>query len=776
MSDRTQTIAQLSPEQVARLQDRLRALQAGTAAPAGIPRRTDTGPVPLSFAQQRLWFMDRLEPASSAYNIPFALRLRGPLDVAVLRRCLDEIIRRHETLRTTLPVVDGEPAQVVAPAAPRPLPVVDLRGLAEDAREREARRLARDEALRNFDLAAGPLMRTTLLRLAPDQHLVLFTLHHVIADGWSMKVLTREVQALYDAFSRGAPSPLPELGVQYADYTLWQRARLSGGALDAHLAYWRRTLGGAPALLEVPTDRPRPAQPGNGGDIRTFAVEAETVRALAELSQAEGATLFMTVLAAYAVLLSRWSGQDDVVVGSPVVHRARPEVENVIGFFANTLALRADLSGDPSFRTLVGRVRETVLGAHAHQDVPFERLVEELDPDRTAVSTPLFQAMFVFLNPERQAMRMGEVEVEADETASESAKFDLLLSMGELDGILNGRMEFRTDLFDGATIERMLRHLRALLEAAAGDADRPVSRLPMLDPDERAAVVDGWNATAAEYPAERCVHDLFAEAAARTPDAPAVAWAGGGLTYAELEARSNRLARYLRGLGVGPDDRVGICLERGPRMMVSVLAVLKAGAAYVPVDPAYPAERIAYMLADSAAPVLITQRSVAAGLPETDAAVVRVDADASAIARESDAPFASRAHPDGLAYVIYTSGSTGRPKGVAMTHRALVNLLAWQQGSGGTRPRPPRSSSPRSASTSRSRRSSAAGSPAGGWSWWARTSAATWAPSWTGWTRRASSASSSPTWPCSTWRSWRRSGGPRRVPCARCRRRASSCA
>ncbi|HEX6042688.1 non-ribosomal peptide synthase/polyketide synthase, partial [Longimicrobium sp.] len=681
MSDRTQSIADLSPEQVARLQERLAALRAGkAAAPAGIPRRAETGPVPLSFAQQRLWFMDQLQPGSTAYNIPFALRLRGPLDVGVLARTLDEIVRRHETLRTTLPVVDGEPRQVIAPAAPRDLSVIDIAHFAPEAREAEGHRLAREEALRPFDLAAGPLLRVTLVRLADDDHTVLFTLHHVIADGWSMRVLAREVSALYAAFSAGAPSPLPELAVQYADYAVWQRARFAGGALDGPLDYWRRKLAGVPPLLSLPTDRPRPPQPDGRGDTRTFAVPADTVARLAELSQAEGATLFMTVLAAYAVLLGRYAGQDDVVVGSPVAHRTRPETEGIIGFFANTLALRADLSGDPTFRQLLGRVRETVLGAHANQDVPFERLVEELDPDRTAVSTPLFQAMLVFLNPEPNALRMGDVRIEPAETESESAKFDLLLSMGELDGVLNGRMEFRTELFDGATVERMLEHLRILLAGAASDPDRPISRLPMLDGDERRRVVADWNGTDADHhPTDARVHDLFAATVERAPNAPAVSWADGVLSYAELDARSNRLARHLRHLGVVLDGRVGICMARGPEMMVAVLAVLKAGAAYVPVDPAYPADRIGYMLADSAAPVLLTQSAIAETLPSTDARIVRVDAEADAIASQSAEAFDGGAHPDGLAYVIYTSGSTGKPKGVAMTHRPLVNLLAWQQ-------------------------------------------------------------------------------------------------
>ncbi|HST57463.1 MAG TPA: condensation domain-containing protein, partial [Longimicrobium sp.] len=352
MSNRTRAIADLSPAQLAALQARLRALRGEAAVDAGIPRRAGTGPVQLSFAQQRLWFLDQLEPGSAAYNIPFALRMRGPLDAAVLSRSLDEVVRRHETLRTTLPVVDGVPVQMIAPPSPRPIPLVDLGNLPADARDAEARRLARDEALRPFDLARGPLLRATLLRLAADEHVALFTLHHVVADGWSTRVLVREITALYTAFSRGAPSPLPEPALQYADYGEWQRAWLAGGVLEEQLGWWRERLAGAPPLLELPTDRPRPARAGSAGDSRPIRLAPETLRALADLSQGEGATLFMTVLAAFAVLLGRYAGQDDVVVGTPVAGRSRLEVENVVGFFVNMLALRTDLSGDPSFRAL----------------------------------------------------------------------------------------------------------------------------------------------------------------------------------------------------------------------------------------------------------------------------------------------------------------------------------------------------------------------------------------------------------------------------------------
>jgi amino acid adenylation domain-containing protein len=680
MTQQAASIHSLTPDQLAKLEERLRTLRGEAPAVAGIRRRTGTEPVPLSFAQQRLWFVDRLEPGSTAYNTPAVLRLRGRLDRAVLARSLDEVVRRHEALRTSFPVVDGEPVQAVAPAAPLPLPVVDLAALPADAREREAGRLAREEAARPFDLERGPLLRATLLRLADEEHVALFTVHHVISDAWSTRVLVRELTVLYGAFSRGEPSPLPELPVQYADYTLWQRERVSGALLDEQLAYWRKALAGAPPVLELPTDRPRAPWPDPAGGSTTLEFPATLGRALAEVAQREGATLFMTLMAAWQLLLGRWAGQEDVVVGSPIANRTRREVEGIIGLFANTLALRADLSGDPTFPELLGRVREATLGAHAHQDLPFERLVQELDVDRDADSSPLFQAMLVFGSREEHDLpRMGEVEVRPEETGTGSAMFDLLLMMSEQGGVIQGRLDYRASLFDAATMDRLLGHYRMLLEAVAANPYRRISALPLLTPDERRRVVTEWNATAAEYPANACIHDLFARAAARRPDAPALVFGGETLSYGELDARSNRLARYLRGLGVRPETCVGICLERGPEMMVAVLGVLKAGGAYVPVDPAYPAERIAWMLADSAAPVLLTTAALAERLPSTGARVVRVDTDAARIAAESADATSSGARPDNLAYVIYTSGSTGRPKGVAMPHRPLVNLLAWQQ-------------------------------------------------------------------------------------------------
>jgi amino acid adenylation domain-containing protein len=677
MSTQRVRVADLTPEQLAKLQARLQGAGASrrAPAPAAVPRDR---PLPLSFAQQRLWFIDQLQPGNPAYNVPVAYRVRGALDPARLERALDALVRRHESLRTVFPARGGEPAQVILPTVPVPA-VTDLRGMPAGPRGDAVRRLAAEETLRPFDLAAGPLLRAGVLRTDAAEWVILFTMHHVVSDAWSMRVLFREVSELYGALETGRAPALAPLPLQYADYAVWQRGCLAGGVLDAQLAWWRQRLAGAPPLLELPADRPRPQETDVRGGQVFLALPEGAARALRALAHEEGATLFMALLAAWQSLLGRYTGSDDVSVGTPVAGRPRTELEGLIGYFSNTLVLRTDLSGGPSFRALLRRVRETTLAAFDRQDVPFERLVEELAPARSMAHTPLFQVLFHFRTSGRGEDLLGSLPAEALVVEGEAAQFDLSLGPVEAGDALHVELSYRADLFDRGTAERMAAHFSALAQAAAAAPDRPAAGLPFLGAAERHQVLTGWNATAAEYPAERCVHDLVADVAARMPDAPAVVFAGGSLSYGELDARANRLARHLRRRGVGPDERVGICLERGPEMMVAVLGILKAGAAYVPVDSAYPADRITYILKDSAAPVLVTQRSLVAALPSTGAQVVRVDADADVIAAESGDPIASGALPDGLAYVIYTSGSTGRPKGVAMTHRPLANLLAWQE-------------------------------------------------------------------------------------------------
>jgi amino acid adenylation domain-containing protein len=654
---------------------------AGMAAPPLVPTPRDASPLPLSFAQQRLWFIQQLEPGSAAYNMPFPLRLRGALDVAALRRSLGELERRHEALRTVFRVAGGEPVQVIRPAGAGRLPVVDLGGLAEGGRGAEARRLAGEDAGRPFDLSRGPLLRATLVRGGADEHVLLVNLHHVVGDGWSMGVLTREVSALYGAYSAGQPSPLAELPVQYADYAAWQRAWLVGETLERQIAYWRERLRGAPPLLDLPTDHVRPAVASDRGSARGFVLSAEATAGLRALSRREGATLFTTLLGGWAALLGRYAGEEDVVVGTPIAGRTRLETEGLIGFFVNTLVLRTDLSGEPGGAELVRRVRERVLEAHAHQDLPFERLVEELSVERSLAHAPLFQAMLTFsaARDESEALELGGVEVEPLHAGKGTEKFDLTLSVSDAGERLAGSLSYRTDLWEGATIERMLGHLASLLESLARTPDLPVAELPLLGEAERTRVLAEWNATERPYPAGLRVHDLFAAQAARTPEAAAVSWRGERITYGELERWANRLAHALRRRGVGPEVRVGVCMSRTPELLVALLGVLGAGGAYVPLDPAYPRERLAYMVEDAGIGLVLTEEQLAGSLPEGVAEVLALDSAREALAAEPDTAPESGVLPENLAYVIFTSGSTGRPKGVMVRHSSVVVLLHWMR-------------------------------------------------------------------------------------------------
>ncbi|HEY0022716.1 MAG TPA: non-ribosomal peptide synthase/polyketide synthase [Longimicrobium sp.] len=637
-----------------------------------------TAPLPLSFAQERLWFIDRLEPGSAAYNIPVARRLAGALDVAALERSLGEIVQRHESLRTVFAEAAGSPVQVVAPFGGFALPVEDLSGLGEADREAEVRRRAGDEARRPFDLSAGPLFRAALLRLDYEEHVLLLSMHHIVSDGWSMGVFFRELSALYAAYREGRESPLPELGVQYADYAAWQREHLRDDVLERQLGYWRGRLADAPARLELPTDRPHPAVQTFRGASAPVALSPELLERLQGLGRSEGTTLYMTLLAAFQVLLGRYAGSDDVVVGSPIAGRTRGEVEELIGFFVNTLVLRTDLSGDPGFREVLGRVREATLGAYAHQEVPFERLVAELQPERSLSHAPLFQVMFALQDAENGSGALAGLEVSGVGAAREIATFDLSLALAPTPRGLRGSLNYSTDLFERGTVERMLGHLERVLEQVAADADVRLSRLELLGEAERALVLEGWNRTDAEYPAASCIHELFEQQVERTPNAVAIVYEGEALRYAELNALANRLAHHLRSRGVGPDARVALCVERGVEMVAAVLAVLKAGGAYVPLDPEYPEERLGYMLQDSAPVVLLTQRSLAGRFDGAGVPIEVLDGDACAWTGQPDSnPGRGGLTPENLAYVIYTSGSTGQPKGVMNGHRAVLNLLAW---------------------------------------------------------------------------------------------------
>ncbi|MET0398145.1 MAG: condensation domain-containing protein, partial [Longimicrobiaceae bacterium] len=661
---------------VAGLAERIEALRVtGAMVAPPMERVSREGPLPLSFAQQRLWVVDRLEPGSAAYNMPFALRLRGTLDTGALRASLDALVARHETLRTTFAEQGGVPVQVIHPAAPVALVALDLRSLPAGALGREVERLASEEALRPFDLAHGPLLRSTLLRLGDEEHVLLFTLHHVVSDGWSMQVLVREVSALYGAFTRGEEPRLPDLPVQYADFAVWQRAWLRGETLEALIGYWKERLAGAPPLLEIPTDHPRAPGMVPLAASHGFTLSSGLSQGLRTLSREQGATLFMTVLAGWQALLWRYAGQDDVVVGTPIAGRTQRETEGLIGFFVNMLALRGDLSGDPTWTELLRRTRETALGAYEHQELPFERLVEELEVERSLAHAPVFQVTFEL---DRSAasggLALGELAAESFGAGESAAKFDLDLAVQDGGDALSGALTYRASLFEAATIERMAGHLEAMLEALSAGAGRRVSEVSLLRAAEREQVVEAWNRTARPWPRGVCIHELFEAQAALRPGAPALVWGDAELTYAQLDARANRLARHLAGLGVGPESRVGVLLERGVELIVSILAVLKAGGCYVPLDPGYPAERLRMMLDDSSVRVLLSRSDVAFAAEAGDVSVVLLDEVADILARESAEAPRSGATAENLAYIVYTSGSTGRPKGVMVAHRHVVQL------------------------------------------------------------------------------------------------------
>jgi aspartate racemase len=628
---------------------------------------------PLSFSQQRLWFLDQYEPGSSVYNIPSAVRLTGALDVSALEQSFQEIVNRHEALRTTFSMVEGEAVQVIAPSLKLALPVVDLGETPEAEREEEAQRLAKEEARRPFDLAQGPLVRATLISLAQEDHVLLLSLHHIVSDGWSMGVLYRELSVLYEAFSNGQPSPFADLPIQYADFGVWQRRWLQGEVLEGQLSYWREQLGDV-APLQLPSDRPRPALQSYRGARKTIELSKELTQGLKALSRSHDVTLYMTLLAAFQTLLYRYTGQEDIAVGSPIANRNRREIEELIGFFVNTLVLRSNLSGDPSFRELLGRVREVALGAYAHQDIPFEKLVEELHPERNLSYSPQFQVMFVLQNAPSTAWEFEGLTVRSFAVDSETAKFDLTLSLSERAEGLRGSVEYRTALFDDETISRMLGHLQVLLEGIVADPDRSISALPILTEPERHQLLVEWNDTKREYPKDKCIHELFEEQVDRCPEAVAVVFEDQQLTYRELNCRANQLAHHLRQLGVGPGTAVGICVERSVEMVVALLAIVKGGGGYVPLDPLYPKERLKLMLEDTRASIIVTQRRLRDRLPSHEATVVYLD-DEAAWATESDENPVAAIRPENFLYVMYTSGSTGTPKGVSVVHRGVVRLV-----------------------------------------------------------------------------------------------------
>ena len=640
-----------------------------------IPRPT---PLPLSYAQERLWFLDRWEPNSPLYNMAVAYRLHGSLDVKKWERALQTLITRHETLRTTFIEHEGIPAQCIQHEMSIPLTFINL--IKEDSgyRAQKASDVAFAESRCPFDLATGPLVRATLIHLEDHAYLFLLTLHHIISDGWSLELFFRELLQCYEANLSQQDLTLPALPIQYADFALWQREWLQGKRLNQHLMYWRNQLGDAPPTLEIPTDHPRPPRPSYHGYRQPVAFSADLAQALQEVSEREGVTLFMVMLAAFQVLLARYSGQMDIVVGTPIANRSQEEVEPVHGFFANTLVLRTNLSGHPTFQEILQRVRNVCLGAYAHQDVPFEKLVEELQPERDLSRNPLFQVMFQLYTPHDSGVTIPNLTVSRQILDSGTAKFDLLFSLGDRGTGLYGGIEYATDLFEEATISRLIGHYQRLLEEIISDSSRPIDQLPLLTPREQSELLVDWNSTQAGFPQHSCLHELIEEQANKTPDSIAVMHEEQFLTYAQLNARANELATHFRALGVTPDSRVGLCLERSINMIIGVLAILKAGGTYVPLDPTYPPPRLNFMLENADVHLLVTQREFQNVFATTKAHVFLLHESHFSVQGNGEPVKGFRATPANMAYVIYTSGSTGQPKGVAMTHQALVNLISWQ--------------------------------------------------------------------------------------------------
>ena len=641
---------------------------------------------PTSFAQQRLWFLDQFEPGSPFYNIPTAVRIKGTLDIAALQDTIDEIVYRHESLRTTFDKENNEPVQVIHPDMECPLEIIDLRSLEKEEREAEGQRLALNEARTPFDLQKGPLFRSRLIRLQDDEAIMLVTMHHIISDGWSIGVFMREVALIYDAFTRDQDVPLPELPIQYADFSKWQRDWLQGEVLEKQLNYWKETLGPVTPVLELPTDKPRPAIQSSRGANFHHRIPRELYEQIIALSRREGVTPFMSLLAVFNILLYRYSGQEDICVGTPIANRTQSETEGLIGFFVNTLVLRTDLSGNPTFSELLQRTRKRTLESYAHQDVPFEMLVEVLQPERSMSHSPLFQVMFILQNATGGAMgadntaAVSSIQMEQIEVDAGTATFDITVSLADQTRGLLASVEYCTDLFEQETIERFIRQYENLLAAVAAHPQSRISDLSVLSEQERHLILKEWNRSAVHYNWQRCMHHLVEEQVRRQPAAVAVAIDGAHITYEQLNRRANQLARHLRSLGVGAEVPVGISLEKSPDLMVAVLAVLKAGGGYVPMDPDYPPERLAYMIEDSATPVLITHGSLVERLPQSAAKFICLDREQETLEQyEADNPDVPL-NPQNMAYMIYTSGTTGQAKGTVISHQSWVNsYYAWEE-------------------------------------------------------------------------------------------------
>ncbi|MEH1807829.1 amino acid adenylation domain-containing protein [Nostoc sp.] len=647
-----------------------------------------SGSLPLSFAQQRLWFLDQLIPNNPFYNIPLALHLTGSLKLAALEQTFNEIVQRHEALRTTIVVQKGQPVQVINPTLTIPLPIIDLRQLPQAEREIQARRLTTQEAQRPFNLSTDSLLQVKLLWLDETQYILLLTMHHIVSDGWSIGVLIQEIAALYTAFASNQPSPLPKLTIQYADFAYWQRQWLQGEVLKKQLSYWQKQLDGI-SMLNLPTDRPRLAVQTYQGARQPLQLSKSLSKALLALGQQEGVTLFITLLAAFQALLYRYTQQEDIAIGSPIANRNRSEIEGLIGFFVNSLVLRNDISGNPTFRELLSRVKEVALGAYSHQDLPFEKLVEELHPERNLNQNPLFQVVFALQNAPMTALELPSLTLSPLPFETETTRFDLEFHLWEpntQNGLwadssegISGFVIYSTDLFDDATITRMLGHFQILLEGIVANPEDRIAHLPLLSESELHQLLVEWNNTQANYPQDRCIHQLIERVAEQNGEATALVFGDEQLSYKELNIRSNKVAHYLKNLGVKTEVLVGLCVERSFNMIIGMLGILKAGGAYVPLDPSYPDERLNFMLEDAQVSVLLTHEGYLKRLKNYNSQIICLDKDWEIISQEIEDNLTSKVTVDNLAYVIYTSGSTGKPKGVKIEHRGLLNLVFWHQ-------------------------------------------------------------------------------------------------
>ncbi|MEG4011367.1 MULTISPECIES: non-ribosomal peptide synthetase [unclassified Microcoleus] len=675
MSDLIERIAALSPQKRELLLQRLNHKKESVSLEKILPQSRESNTFPLSFAQQRLWFFEQLTPGNFTYHILAGVRLTGTLDAKSLDRSLNELVKRHEVLRTAFKTIDGQPVQAIASNLELKILEIDLRSLPETERSREVERLIAAEAKLAFDLSQAPLLRAKLLQLSDSNWVLLLSTHHIIFDAWSMGIFIPELATFYQAFCTGKPSPLPELSVQYADFASWQRQWLQGEVLETQLAYWKKQLGGNLPVLNLPTDRPRSAVQTFRGAVHKFTIPKAIAEEITLLSQREKATLFMTLLAAFKTLLYRYTGQEDILVGSPIANRNRREIEEVIGLFANTLVFRTNLSSNPTFKELLGRVREVALGAYNHQDLPFEKLVELLQPERDLSHNPLFQVLFSLRNVPTSQIKLPGVTLSSLEIKGTTARFDLALDLEEgLEGI-NGTLEYSQDLFDASTARRIAGHFLTLLESIAANPEQPISNLQILTKPEQQQLLFEWNNTQSSFPQDKCIHELFEAQTERTPDAIAVVFENECLTYRDLNKKANNLASYLQKIGVNPEVFVGIYVERSLEMMVGLLGILKAGGAYVPLDPAYPPERLGFMLEDAKISVLLTQKKLLETLPKNSASLVFLDADGEGIS-SCDEPVVGLQNSSNLAYVIYTSGSTGKPKGVQISHASVVNFLS----------------------------------------------------------------------------------------------------